>query len=775
MPTIHPQQAGGSSSNGDTSQRAPFRPPWIKDGPNPLPMPAAPWTLARARDRRTSKDEPAQAPEPTPVRKQSKITIIPSQPNAENGISEARLKQDVISAAASKQRPEQPAELKIDIQTASKQTPPKEKKIDIQIQSKQTPKENAAAAPKEKKIDIQVQSKQTPVPTPKKEEASKQQSAPQERQVAVKQSEPVKERKVEVQRKPSIEPPTEIQRKPSRDFIPPKPPAPPMPPPPLPGLTPISKDQAVKIEALRSRPRKRPDWGAMMKEVESGKKLRHIDCNDRSAPLLPGIKVKETFMYESEKPNVHNLLLQAIQGGVNLKSVKCNDRSKPILDGLRKFRRQLTIEEQMQKSEVAPVGTEPDELDDIDKVRDDLQSTKQMLALELRNKEAVERENKRLLARLLNMEVEIEKERLAKQQTTAPSAQEKKSDEEKVLGKMKEELNVAQKQTQELENKFHETASQLDMARSDLEEARRKNAALERRLAGGMGRDQPLMKQPSAKKLASMTNINAAAGTDNAMMQPPEDEDEESEYEYETETEEEEDSSEDEEKAAALREKRTARELKLLNTKVYSLKEKEDIARKERRALRQQLKNQQRALRNENKKYKVLQKEVDKMSNLMNDEDEEAEEDEEEEEEEEESEESSSEESEEEESDGDLPSEAPVEQRKKNYMDRAKKHENILAVLRKGNYLLKANVDKLKDDLFKQKEMALTLQEDLNSVLAELGWTMQYEKDKDNNPKLFIQDSLYRWIFLNQKHPLVLHFFTSFFYKTIKTNDQEEV
>lgn len=50
-------------------------------------------------------------------------------------------------------------------------------------------------------------------------------------------------------------------------------------------------------------------------------------------------------------------------------------------------------------------------MDDIDKVRDDLQSTKQMLALELRNKEAQIRENKRLLAKIQNLEAELEKER----------------------------------------------------------------------------------------------------------------------------------------------------------------------------------------------------------------------------------------------------------------------------------------------------------------------------------------------------------------------------
>lgn len=62
-------------------------------------------------------------------------------------------------------------------------------------------------------------------------------------------------------------------------------------------------------------------------------------------------KAKGSFVYESEKDNVHNKLLKQIQFGVPLKKVKCNDRSKPILDGLRKFRRQMTIEEQIQKSQ----------------------------------------------------------------------------------------------------------------------------------------------------------------------------------------------------------------------------------------------------------------------------------------------------------------------------------------------------------------------------------------------------------------------------------------
>lgn len=106
-------------------------------------------------------------------------------------------------------------------------------------------------------------------------------------------------------------------------------------------------------------------------------------------------------MFESEKSNMHNQLLKQIQEGVKLKRVQTNDRSRPMLQGLRKFRRQLTIEEQMQKSEEPTDDSISDDMDDIDAVRDDLQSTKQMLALELRNKEALEKENKKLQVRFL--------------------------------------------------------------------------------------------------------------------------------------------------------------------------------------------------------------------------------------------------------------------------------------------------------------------------------------------------------------------------------------
>lgn len=73
----------------------------------------------------------------------------------------------------------------------------------------------------------------------------------------------------------------------------------------------------------------------------------------RSSPIITRnsvVKNKDQFIFESEKPNSHNDLLKEISKGVRLKKTKTNDRSKPILEGLRKFRRQMTIEEQVQKS-----------------------------------------------------------------------------------------------------------------------------------------------------------------------------------------------------------------------------------------------------------------------------------------------------------------------------------------------------------------------------------------------------------------------------------------
>lgn len=127
------------------------------------------------------------------------------------------------------------------------------------------------------------------------------------------------------------------------------PPAPPMPKPF--DTKELTETQLRALESLRARPKTRPDWTAMLKDIEGGRKLKHVQCNDRSEPLLPECKTKDKFLYDSEKANAHNVLLKEIQQGIHLKKVKTNDRSKPILEGLRKFRRQMTIEEQIIKSQ----------------------------------------------------------------------------------------------------------------------------------------------------------------------------------------------------------------------------------------------------------------------------------------------------------------------------------------------------------------------------------------------------------------------------------------
>lgn len=639
-------------AGGQPPQRTTFRPPWVKDGPNPLPMPTAPWTLNSRRDSKTKADEPppfsqvtlksVPKPEAKPTaepqpRKQSKITIIPSQPKSEKN-------------ATSKPAPK--------LRENGRQEPNSRPQLERQVRIEKS------------------RSRGDTIPLSKSESTT---GAPT------------------------------LSKSSSRAAIPPPPPPRPPPPPPsrivLKDLPPLSESQQEKLEMLKSRPRKRPDWASMMKEVESGKRLRHVKCNDRSAPLIERVnKVmadpagKTQFVFESEKSNMHNELLKQIQEGVKLKSVKTNDRSKPILEGLRKFRRQLTIEEQLQKADETTDDSVSDDMDDIDAVRDDLQSTKQMLAFELRNKEALERENKRLQARILNLESEVDREKSTK------NVQEHRKQDEKLTESLKREAQQARKDADRFEKEYITVAEERDKMKNELEEMKRMYAALERRMKAGMA----LAGCPSAKdvaKIASQKSIDK--------KEPSESEEEEDESSEEEE--------EDEDPKAAA-EKRLQREIKLLTTKIRNSKDKAGNARKERHALKDQIKQQHKLLKEENKKFKHLQKEVDKMAKLMSETDDEKDEEEEEEEEETESEdESESEESEEDEESESENEDNTLEGQRNSLQKQAKKHEGRLAALKKGNYLLKAQVDRLKDDLAKQREQSLSLQEDLDSVLAELG------------------------------------------------------
>ncbi|KAK0176160.1 hypothetical protein PV328_000325 [Microctonus aethiopoides] len=674
-------------AGGQQPQRTTFRPPWVKDGPNPLPMPAAPWTLNSRRDSKPTTDEapaftkvtlksvpkPADATEPptqtteSQPRKLSKITIVPTT------TTQSKIAKNPTSKSPSTIKPRENDRSKTTTSTSNA--------------TKTKVGENGRA--------------ETPSSRPQLE-----------RQVRVDKSRSRTDNRVPISKSESSTGAPTLSKSSSRAAIPPPPPPRPPPPPPsrtiIKDLPELTSAQRNTLEMLKSRPRKRPDWAYMMKELETGKKLKHVTCNDRSAPIIERVsKVtadpagKAHFVFESEKSNMHNVLLKQIQSGVRLKSVKTNDRSRPMLEGLRKFRRQLTIEEQMQKAtDTAPVDeVVADEMDDIDAVRDDLQSTKQMLALELRNKEALERDNKRLQARILNLESEAE--RLKMQQ----NVQEYKKQDEKLAESLKKEAEQARKDAEKLEKDFATVAEERDKTRLELDEMKRMYAALEKRMKAGMA----LAGCPSAKDVAK---IASQKSIDKGEKSPSESEEEEISS----------DEEEEDDDPEAVAERRLAREVKLLTTKIRNFKDKAVNAKKERYALKEQIKQHQKLLKEEKKKFKSLQKEVDKMAKLMadTDEEEEDEDDDEEEDETESEDDSESEESEEEESESD-DEDDELEDRKRKLEVIAKKNEGRVASLKKGNYLFKAQVDRLKDDLSKQREDSLSLQEDLDSVLAELG------------------------------------------------------
>lgn len=554
-----------------------------------------------------------------------------------------------------------------------------------------------------------------------------------------------------------------MKREPSIKNVPAPPPLPSMvpkapPPPPPPGAASgdkknLSSTQKATLERLRTRPRRRPDWSEMMKEVENGKRLRHVECNDRSQPILTCksmTKVDNKFIYETEKENSHNKLLKQIQGGIKLKPTQTNDRSKPFLEGLRKFRRQMTIEEQLQKSQskinmlgaatsnntdatdgaALSSGSSPsgivntlsiddpssDELDDIDKIRDDLQSTKQMLALELRNREAQERENKKLLAKIATLEAELEREKsrektleygsriiVATMETTPAS-------EQAYLDSLKQEAEEARSTAKELEKKYHETGEMLDQSKSEIEEQKRQIQLLERKLA------QVLQGGGLDSRRASDAHNGRGSGSDLDLAEFSES-----------------DPDEPEEKKNERRQRRLTKEVKVLRSKLTKLKVKQEAAKKEKEALRQAMKKNHVILKEENKKFKKLEKEVHKMAASMkgedDDDDEEKETEEPEEAEEEDSEEESeeSEESESEESEAETESESETEDasnesKKENLEPRVKKHESRFSAMKKCNVLLQANVDNLQDKITQVRSKAANLQSELDAVLADLGF-----------------------------------------------------
>nr|CAD7438637.1 unnamed protein product [Timema bartmani] len=276
MPAINP---GGSNP----PQRTTFRPPWVKESPDPHHVPTAPWTLARNRDSGIASNTGAT----------NKPAVLKGRAATENDATAA-------STAIPKTLPN-----KGNAQTSS--ATPKEP-VQVRKQSKITiipsmpsskPKENghqnATAVTSKPKEDKTIK------PEEIKRKSSLVESKPKSTVVEVKSLEKNKPNKV-LERTVSID--KVAKEKPPEPTT--KPPAPPMPPPPPPGMKKTESKVlppviAEKLETLKSRPRKRPDWGAMMKAIETGKKLKHVQCNDRSSPLLACEKVKEQREEGSER------------------------------------------------------------------------------------------------------------------------------------------------------------------------------------------------------------------------------------------------------------------------------------------------------------------------------------------------------------------------------------------------------------------------------------------------------------------------------------------
>jgi hypothetical protein len=81
------------------------------------------------------------------------------------------------------------------------------------------------------------------------------------------------------------------------------------------------KEVTVKLEQIRKTPRKRPDWASMMKEIESGKKLKRVQTNDRSQPILPKSKAKGKVVHGQTLPITTCSDDTGIDGDMNTKEV----------------------------------------------------------------------------------------------------------------------------------------------------------------------------------------------------------------------------------------------------------------------------------------------------------------------------------------------------------------------------------------------------------------------------------------------------------------------
>jgi len=355
----------------------------------------------------------------------------------------------------------------------------------------------------------------------------------------------------------------------------------------------------------------------------------------------------------------------------------------------------MTIEEQ--QTGVKPASGSEDELDDIDKVRDDLQSTKQLMQVEVTEKLRLKDENELLLEELARL----------REQMAGMSAAPTPGAENPVVAQLRREAEEAKAAAAKQEALAQDAKRQLEMVQAQLEDAQHRCLVLEKRTGG-------VVPESSSAGTQTADLQRTESRREAKREQTPAAESEEEEEEEEEETEEEE-TDEEEEEEDTSKQTQELRDLRMQQAKLRSLKEKAFNALDEKRALRFQVNNLQKAVRQEQKRFSALQREVSKMTK------EEAESDEEDEEDEESSESESETETEsEQESDPEDMSDPP-QFRIEALVKKNKAHESRLAMIKKGNYLLKATVDKLRESLDKQQSKTLGVQQELNTIVAELG------------------------------------------------------
>ena len=78
-----------------------------------------------------------------------------------------------------------------------------------------------------------------------------------------------------------------------------------------------------------------------------------------------------------------------------------------FIAGIKSFKRQVTKDEKMGKGFSFGDDDDVGELEDLDKLRDDLEATKQLLELEVRSKSLLEKDNKRLQAEIERLKVKF--------------------------------------------------------------------------------------------------------------------------------------------------------------------------------------------------------------------------------------------------------------------------------------------------------------------------------------------------------------------------------